>query len=534
MPIIEDQSPDLLNQLDAEPYFKRCGVSTPMMDRLRHRIWPCRAAEAAVVVILLVLIAMAFLAPFPGIILKFVPDDGFYYLEIARRLGEGQGSTFDGINKTNGYHPLWLIALVPFSSLMEADRLVGARIAMTLGAVLFIASFFFIRDAARQIAPAWAWLALLFSAASLAFGSMYGMESALTAFLLALLLRSTSRSNLPERFATGAILGVIGGLLVLARLDAAPYVLMLDLYWFIRLVRTRDKVFQAASWQAFFASGIAQAAIVLPYLASNALFFGHVLTVSAMVKAGRTTSMNLLWARSHTAQFAILGTLLGWVAVATNRASRSNFAHVTAVGGTSVLMLLIVVQGGYETFYWYFVLPLLCAGLFLSTAVAGLRELFPAFPFRSAGLCACLIVGGMNIRSKLSEAPDSVNVVALFDRAMWIAQYAPQHTIFAESDCGLLAYVSRRPFINTDGLTNSFEFQRAIAADRLPEWLEQKGVNAMVTPDQIGAYPQPSATESFDTLSRHGQECMAKCQMWRLSSSLGTYPAPIHRTNSGT
>lgn len=39
-------------------------------------------------------------------------DDGFYYLEIARRLAAGEGSTFDGINPTNGYHPLWLLTLV--------------------------------------------------------------------------------------------------------------------------------------------------------------------------------------------------------------------------------------------------------------------------------------------------------------------------------------------------------------------------------------------------------------------------------------
>ena len=34
-------------------------------------------------------------------------DDAFYYFGIARNVAHGHGSTFDGINPTNGYHPLW-------------------------------------------------------------------------------------------------------------------------------------------------------------------------------------------------------------------------------------------------------------------------------------------------------------------------------------------------------------------------------------------------------------------------------------------
>ena len=41
-------------------------------------------------------------------------DDAYYYFEIARRIADGQGSTFDGIAETNGYHPLWMaICTIP-------------------------------------------------------------------------------------------------------------------------------------------------------------------------------------------------------------------------------------------------------------------------------------------------------------------------------------------------------------------------------------------------------------------------------------
>src|SRR3954471_4321452 len=53
-------------------------------------------------------------------------DDAWYYLTIGRNLAAGQGSTFDGVNLTNGYHPLWqLVAAVPFK--LGLDDLAAAR-----------------------------------------------------------------------------------------------------------------------------------------------------------------------------------------------------------------------------------------------------------------------------------------------------------------------------------------------------------------------------------------------------------------------
>src|SRR5262245_6448745 len=40
-------------------------------------------------------------------------DDGYYYLNIARHLAQGDGFTFDGLHPTNGFHPLWQLLLVP-------------------------------------------------------------------------------------------------------------------------------------------------------------------------------------------------------------------------------------------------------------------------------------------------------------------------------------------------------------------------------------------------------------------------------------
>ena len=40
-------------------------------------------------------------------------DDSFYYFDIARSIVMGHGLTFNGVDPTNGFHPLWLLVIVP-------------------------------------------------------------------------------------------------------------------------------------------------------------------------------------------------------------------------------------------------------------------------------------------------------------------------------------------------------------------------------------------------------------------------------------
>ena len=51
-------------------------------------------------------------ADIPAIIAS-IPDDAFYYFEIARNIANGRNVTFDGETLTNGFHPLWVVFLTP-------------------------------------------------------------------------------------------------------------------------------------------------------------------------------------------------------------------------------------------------------------------------------------------------------------------------------------------------------------------------------------------------------------------------------------
>jgi hypothetical protein len=50
-----------------------------------------------------------------------VPDDAFYYLQIARNLVATGRSTANGLSATNGYHPLWLAVMTAFAAVVP-DR----------------------------------------------------------------------------------------------------------------------------------------------------------------------------------------------------------------------------------------------------------------------------------------------------------------------------------------------------------------------------------------------------------------------------
>ena len=65
----------------------------------------------------------------------FIRDDAYYYFKVAQNISEGLGSTFDGVNPTNGYHPLWMLICIPIFALARFDLILPLRILLiVLGA----------------------------------------------------------------------------------------------------------------------------------------------------------------------------------------------------------------------------------------------------------------------------------------------------------------------------------------------------------------------------------------------------------------
>lgn len=71
-------------------------------------------------------------------LLGYVADDAFYYLQIARHIAMGHGATFDGINPTNGFHPLWMLLLVGCAAITHTS-ITLLKLSLALSFALHIA-----------------------------------------------------------------------------------------------------------------------------------------------------------------------------------------------------------------------------------------------------------------------------------------------------------------------------------------------------------------------------------------------------------
>ena len=66
----------------------------------------------------------------------FIRDDAYYYFKVAQNISEGHGSTMDGINLANGYHPLWMLICIPIFSLARFDLILPLRIMVILSGLI--------------------------------------------------------------------------------------------------------------------------------------------------------------------------------------------------------------------------------------------------------------------------------------------------------------------------------------------------------------------------------------------------------------
>lgn len=314
---------------------------------------------AAVTVGWVVLLAAWDEAPFT---LTF--DDAYYYLGIARNLVDGHGSTFDQINLTNGYHPLWLlISTIPFAA--GLDDLAAARALLILqlvlgwgltlvlvcrlvveqvdgwslgraGATLDPAEARRLRRAASLVLAAVVALVAVnpFLAKVVANGLETGIAVPLYAVLLLVAVRSEGRwlrASGRSRLAIGALLA----LLFLARTDAILAIGCLGLWCVAELVqarrsptpRTADGAPIRGTAPQLPAPGVRTlvelfalpGVVIVAFLVANQAVFGTPLQVSGLIKRADLTPVTI-------ALFAV-------VAVVAAAIARQGFRRVHAGSG---------------------------------------------------------------------------------------------------------------------------------------------------------------------------------------------------------
>ena len=156
-------------------------------------------------------------------LVQMLPDDSFFYFQVARQIVSGHGSTFDGLYPTNGYHPLWMAVLVLLTT-VTADPLRLLRLGLAVGIALNVLTASVLYDLVRR-ATTLVWIpplvvAVYFWNGRVVLSSFNGLETALSTALYAVaswILLTHLRGPAARR--CEVIFAGVLGLLFLARTD---------------------------------------------------------------------------------------------------------------------------------------------------------------------------------------------------------------------------------------------------------------------------------------------------------------------------
>jgi hypothetical protein len=247
-------------------------------------------------------------------------DDGFLYFQVARNLAVGHGFTFDGINPTNGFHPLWLFLITPIFALAQFNLLLPLRLLIVFSALLSAGSAILLFRILKQFTSHW--LAVFIGLLWIALPRIHdltlhaGVEAGVSAFTLLLFWHQLVSFKLPSQnrdLRRIATLGLLGALTIFARLDNVFLVAFGGLWLWFRLWRPSavkplrakrgnpqpGKRSEIGPWVWRFQTGLAFftpiALLVLAYLAWNYLSFGIAMPISGEVKLWWGTLKNTVY-----------------------------------------------------------------------------------------------------------------------------------------------------------------------------------------------------------------------------------------------
>jgi hypothetical protein len=200
---------------------------------------------ALIMLVMGVHIYAAFSAPHNFSSRWFVRDDAYYYFKVAQNVSEGRGSTFDGINPTNGYHPLWMLACVPIFALARFDLVLPLRVlVVVMAAFSVISSILLFRLLKKPAGEPIAMLAAAYWALDLTIHgtiTQQGLETGLVALSVILLLRLIQLLDEKETLSSGdyAKLALAALFVLFSRLDGIYLVLIVGVWVVFRRAAIR-------------------------------------------------------------------------------------------------------------------------------------------------------------------------------------------------------------------------------------------------------------------------------------------------------
>jgi hypothetical protein len=418
-------------------------------------------------------------------------DDAFFYCRIAANFVSECYLSFDGLTATNGFHPLWMILLVPLR--LVAGGGTGFMVAaVTLSAVLMgVCGYLFLARSSRYSLPV-VLLTYLFLLRYIRDFSLMCMETSVLLPLAFLLLLRSDSVNVDSRRNLWAN-GVLAALIFLSRLDS---VLLLVPLVIILLIKTGRK-----GAAPLLIPGIAAGAA---YLTVNLGSMGTPFSVSGMMKASGF-GWNSLFAGQLFAMSDPLGIrspwglylfllVLAFFVVFMKEKPRSAYASAICLIGFTFVQLFM---SQWRLWYWY-AYP---AVLFLAFGVPPLLQMVyrkmkvssRAERTVSALLLSAVVVLSVYWGINYGRTPEDDFRYRNMLIAMELNELLPDSAIVAVGDrAGSFAYFFHGHVIQAEGLAGDVQLVRAIQSGNLEEYLHDAGCGYILS------WTGPHMVEDYD------------------------------------
>ena len=428
-------------------------------------------------------VAIVEILPF-NYLLNYSLDDSYFYIKTALNFAKGLGITFDGINQTNGFHPLWFLLLSLFyymanlfcdyntETIYRLTFIFTLLICIINGAVLYK---IYCRVYKNNVFYLWVITILLSSV--LSFVTFIGFESQLLCLLFSVyiyLFISPRKCNLFFVLLRAFILGLV----FITRLDFIVFLLPLVIY---EEYNNNIKVYGQKRYKIIVSYILICILPIVIYLILNYVIFNNIDTISSRIKF--VPSFITLF---HNAEIIL-----------------KNKLKILFLVIALLPIILIIYNGnfnktmlGKDQYYsllnkaYYSSILLLFAHIV--TNIMGDCEWYYNFPLY---LVVLIILreyhhNKMILRVILGIAFATVifyysffrvyyfNSSGVYDYAKAIKEKTNENDIIYQVDwSGVVGFYSERKIINGDGLINSYEYLNYIKNNMVEQYLIAKNVN---------------------------------------------------------
>lgn len=441
----------------------------------------------SVIIFFFILSAVLFfiLSPVNNLLIYFL-DDSYFYLKIAQNIALGYGSTFDRVNLTNGYHPLWLIILSGYYLFTELLTKLNPdnflRAVCILHFAIYLISILTVKKIWDTINPNSNNYPIVFIFCVLSLLLVFLRDFGFEAHLACLLISIYVLSKAKEIFNKENHLLLKSMILIFLFLTRIDYIFsVIPVIIFFEIIHCSKE--QRLKYSSAFIMPVVIVAALYVYF--NYTYFGNIQTTSSYLRSGYPDILllrnlsGLISIRSYNQIVKILFLTISFMLFCfmifrTNENSKEKMfdtflLYLGISAFLNVLIHLTLNKTGIAV--WYATVPAYIGILLFLRLIQNKSEFY--FPV-SLSLSVILIFYFYFFRIDKSDT----NTFFSYEYAKKLKEVTNVNDrIFQFDISGTIGFFSERNIINGDGLVNSFEYIDAFENGKLSEFLKNKKVN---------------------------------------------------------